>query len=416
MKFIFLIFFSLCFCNQLLFATGEETHPEMTISLLTTDPTTEKIYTAWGHTAVRVKIPTEEIDIVFNYGIFSFGNDFIYKFVKGETDFRLAAIHFESALAEVRDEKQVFLYEQTLNLTEAEKETLFTALLENLKPENRYYRYSFFFDNCATRPLWQIEKAVNGTIHYPMLNNTKTFRDLIYLKLADSPWYAFGIDLCLGSETDRIVTDRELLFLPEEMMSSYAGSTIEAGDSIRPLVSHTEILNYPPGVNTEKTASITGFLTPLTTGWLFFLLIVAHTLYYRYKNKNDLWLDVSLFSIYGLLGCLLFFLAFISEHACTNPNYNLLWCNPFQLIFAVLVLFRKLKKAMYCYQIVNISLLAISIVGWYFIPQHYNSAFLPFILALFIRSANYIFQSKKIVCYWKNKKNNNPLINLDVIV
>ena len=395
MKSIFLIFFSFCICTQLVSATGEETFPEMTVSLLTTAPTTEKIYTAWGHTAIRVKIPTQNVDIVFNYGIFSFNDGFIYKFVKGETDYCLAATHFENALAEARYEKKVFLYEQTLNLTKAEKEKLLAALWKNLKPQNRYYRYNFFFDNCATRPLWQVEKAVNGTIHYPTFNNTKTFRDLIYLKLEDLPWYAFGIDLCLGSETDRIATKRELLFLPEEMMRSYAESTIEAGDSIRPLVCHTEILNHPPDIETVKNSPITDFLTPSTIGWLFFLLIVAHTIYYNYKNKNDLWLDIPLFFAYGLIGCLVFFLAFISEHPCTNPNYNLLWCNPFQLIFAVLVSLKKLRKVMYYYQIVNISLLTISLVGWRFIPQHYNSAFLPFILVLFIRSANYLFHYKK---------------------
>ena len=145
------------------------------------------------------------------------------------------------------------MYEQVLNLTEAEKDALFDALLENARPENMYYRYNFFFDNCATRPLWQIEKAIDGKILYPVFNNTYTFRDLIYAKLTDSPWFAFGIDICLGSETDRIVTDRELLFLPEELMRSYAETSIESGDSIRPLVSQVNILNQPDAsVKTEK--------------------------------------------------------------------------------------------------------------------------------------------------------------------
>jgi len=391
-RFIFFLF-SFLLISQYGFTT-EEQPQERIISLLTSSPTESEIYTAWGHTAIRVKIPAENTDVVFNYGIFSFGDDFLYKFVKGETDYRLAVCHFESALEDARDEKNVFMYEQVLNLTETEKDALIAALWENYKPENRYYRYNFFFDNCATRPLWQIEKAVDGEIRYPVFNNTYTFRDLIYQKLENSPWFAFGIDLCLGSETDRVVTDRELLFLPEDLMRSFAESTIQVGDSIRPLISETHILNLP-----KKTFTFDGFITdaftPLVVCWILFFLIVAHTIFYNYKKKNDLWLDVMLFFVYGLLGCLIFFLAFFSEHPSTNPNYNLLWINPLQFIFAILVLFRKLRKALAYYQIVNMLLLLIAVFGWYFIPQHYNSAFFPLILILMIRSANYVYHNRK---------------------
>ena len=37
---------------------------------------------------------------------------------------------------------------------------------ENYRPENRVYRYNFFYDNCATRPRDQIERAINGTLQY----------------------------------------------------------------------------------------------------------------------------------------------------------------------------------------------------------------------------------------------------------
>ncbi len=390
-QFIFFLF-SFFFISQYGFSAGEQPQ-EKIISLITTEPADNEIYTAWGHTAIRVRIPAEDTDIVFNYGIFSFDDKFLPKFIKGETDYKLAVCHFESALEDARDDKNVSMYEQVLNLTETEKDALIIALWENSKPENSYYRYNFFFDNCATRPLWQIEKAVEGEIHYPVFNNTYTFRDLIYQKLAKSPWFAFGIDLALGSETDRVVTDRELLFLPEELMRSFEESAIQAGDSTRPLISQTRTLNtqHRPSFSFEFTS----LFTPLLVCWTLFFLIVVHTIFYNYKKKKDLWLDAALFLVYGLLGCLIFFLAFISEHPCTNPNYNLLWINPLQFIFAILVLFRKLQKTLVYYQILNIVLLSVAVLGWHFIPQHYNSAFLPLILILIIRSANYIFHYRK---------------------
>jgi hypothetical protein len=391
-RFIFFLFYFLII-SQYGFS-AETLSQERTVSLLTSSPTDDEIYTAWGHTAVRVKIPAEGTDVVFNYGIFAFDDDFLYKFVKGETDYRLAVWDFESALEEARDDKNVFMYEQELNLTETEKDALITALWENHKPQNRYYRYNFFFDNCATRPLWQIEKAVGGEIHYPAFNNTYTFRDLIYRKLVDSPWFAFGIDICLGSETDRVITDRELLFLPEELMHSLAGSSIETGDSIRSLVSQTNVLNHPDTSIMQKKG-ITSVFTPMIVCWMLFFLIAVHTIFYNFKKKQDLWLDVMLFFVYGMLGCLVFFLTFFSEHPCTNPNYNLLWINPLQLAFAFLALFRKLRKTLVYYQILNILLLLAAVIGWHFIPQHYNSAFFPLILILIIRSANYIYHYRK---------------------
>jgi len=382
----FLFYFLLI--NQ--YGVGEETSSEKIVSLLTTAPTTEEIYTAWGHTAIRVKNTAEDTDIVFNYGIFSFGDDFLYKFVKGETDYRLAVSHYEYALEEAREYKNVFMYEQVLDLTEREKDALFEALLINAKPENRYYRYNFFFDNCATRPLWQIEKAIEGNIRYPVFNNSYTFRELIYIMLVDMPWFAFGIDICLGSETDRKATDRELLFLPEELMRSYAESSIESEDGVRPLVSGVNILNQPD-TSVKMAKGLTTIFTPVAVFWLLFFMMVAHTVFYNYKKKKDIWIDIIIFFVYGLFGCLVFFLAFISEHPCTNPNYNLLWINPLQFIFAVLVMFRKLRKALAYYQIVNLLLLLSALIGWHFIPQHYNSAFLPLILIVVLRAGNYIF-------------------------
>lgn len=387
--FYFLVFLAI-FQNSL--AETENPRSEKTISILTSTPTTEQIYTAWGHTAIRVKIENGT-DIVFNYGIFSFNNNFLYKFVKGETDYRLAISSFEDALEEARDEKNVFLFEQVLSLTDEEKDRIIAALFENHLPENRYYRYNFFFDNCSTRPAELIEKNINGTISYPEFNNTHTFRDLIYKKLSDSPWFAFGIDLCLGSETDRLVTGKELLFLPEELMKSYGRSIVEAGQNTRPLVSQTIILNYPkPGKDKKEASSL---LSPLVIFWIFFLLIVAHTIFYNYHKKKDLWLDIALFFLYGLVGCIIFFVSFISEHPCTNPNYNLLWVNPLQFIFAILVLFPKIRKPLIFYHFINIALLLFALIGWNFIPQHYNSAFMPLILVLIIRSANYIYHYRK---------------------
>ena len=62
------------------------------ISLLTVSPSEDEVYTVYGHTALRVRDTSKKLDTVFNYGIFDFSKpNFIYRFAKGETDYRLAA-------------------------------------------------------------------------------------------------------------------------------------------------------------------------------------------------------------------------------------------------------------------------------------------------------------------------------------
>ena len=135
------------------------------VSLLTCAAGGE-IYSLFGHTAIRYENYTRGIDAVFNYGMFNFNApNFIFRFALGETDYQLGVTDYEHFAAEYnylgRD-----VWQQTLNLTEEEKERLIALLTENYRPENRVYRYNFFYDNCATRPRDQIERAVNGTLQY----------------------------------------------------------------------------------------------------------------------------------------------------------------------------------------------------------------------------------------------------------
>ena len=129
------------------------------VSLMTCAPGTE-IYALFGHTALRYEDKARGEDWVFNYGMFSFNTPhFIYRFVKGETDYELGVTrypYFEGSYA-MRGSS---VYQQTLNLTISEKQELRRLLEENYLPENRVYRYNFFYDNCTTRARDVIELSL----------------------------------------------------------------------------------------------------------------------------------------------------------------------------------------------------------------------------------------------------------------
>ena len=361
------------------------------VSLLTSSPYEGEVFTLYGHTALRIQDNNQKIDYVFNYGIFSFSQpNFIYRFAKGETDYMLGVMKYEDYIVEYQMRGST-VTEQVLNLLPEEKERIWAALLENYKPENREYRYNFFFDNCATRPASLIEKGVNGAIDYRWTPEEKSFRNIINYCTRNHPWLTFGCDLALGSPTDRPITPHEMFFLPEYLKEGVASAVIVSDNgSERPLVAESHILEAEPDDEIP-----TEWFSPLVCATLLLLITLLLTYWEWRKGQYFAWLDAFLFLLAGLGGCILFFLGFISEHPCTWPNWTLLWLHPLQLLVVPLSFVKKLRKAGYYYHFINFAAAMLIIVGWNFIPQHFNSAFIPLIITLGIRSGSVLIRHKK---------------------
>jgi hypothetical protein len=353
------------------------------ISILTCTPSEEAVYTVYGHTAIRVLDPEKERDLVFNYGMFDSSKpNFAYHFAKGETDYKLGVTTFDRFLAEYQMRGSGII-EQVLNLTPKEQKQIWEALVINARPENAVYKYNFFFDNCATRPVAIVEQYVDGEVVYTHKTTPQTFRELINYSMRNKPWLIFGTDLALGSPTDRIATPREEMFLPLYLQAAFDKAMIQNPDgSMRKLISETNILAYEIPEEIEKT-----LFTPLVCGLLVFFLALTLALYERKTKRYFRWVDCTLFSIAGLAGIVLSFLAFVSEHPATFPNWLLIWLHPFHWVGAVLFAVKKFNKAAYSYHFINFAALTLMLLGWYFIPQHMNVAFIPLIFTLWIRSA-----------------------------
>ena len=308
------------------------------ISLLTVSPSEDEVYTVYGHTALRVRDTSKKLDTVFNYGIFDFSKpNFIYRFAKGETDYRLAAQYTRDFLIEY-EMRGSEVTEQILDIDSAGKARIWEALMINNRPENRVYRYNFFFDNCATRPAAIIENQTDGKIDYDAPFKQQTFRDLINYCTRNKPWLTFGCDLALGSPTDRIATPHEMMFLPPYLKEAFGTATITGADGSRKkLVSSTKTLVN--GLADEERPD-TGFFTPLVSCWAFFLVVLAVT-FIEWRRKSYFRIvDCLLFLIAGIAGIVLFFLSFVSTHPCVCPNWNIIWLQPFDYF----VYSKKVKK------------------------------------------------------------------------
>ena len=354
------------------------------ISLLTASPG-PAIYEKYGHTAIRVRDFKYFTDVVFNYGLFSFdAPHFMYRFVKGETDYQLGITDYSNFTFDymLRGSR---VTEQILNLTQEEEESLFGQLLENYKPENRVYRYNFFFNNCSTKPRDIIAQNIKGGIIYNSTEEKEasqpTFREMIYEKTGASTWATFGIDLTLGAPADRRATFQETMFLPERLMNAFKNAKRSDGTS---LVSK-EVISVKE--RPQKPENVSWFDSPVNVCWLLLILVLAFELREWHKGRVSPVLDTILFTTAGIAGFILFFLNFFSTHPAVDHNYNCLWLQPFQLFAAISVWVKSAKKVLYYYHFVNFVILLFLIIGNGIIPQHFNPAFFPLIAILMSRSA-----------------------------
>lgn len=368
------------------------------LSLLTCAPG-EEIYSLFGHTAIRYENPRQGIDVVFNYGLFSFSTpNFAFRFALGETDYQLGITDYDRFASEYAFSDRS-IWQQTLHLTNEEKATLIRLLEENYRPENRVYRYNFFDDNCATRPRDKIEESIAGAVRYPATpeDGSRTFRDIIHQYCAGHPWSRFGIDLCVSSEADRPITHRQMMYAPLYLMNAFAGAQIEgdahtgSGNATRPLVSDTEqLVDATPEPNTD------GWMpTPLQCTLLLLIITSAATIYGIRKQKGLWGLDLFLFALAGIIGCVLAFLALFSQHPAVHANYLLFIFHPCQLFFLPYIIYciRKRKKCWYL--TLNTAILTLFIAFLWLIPQRIDFAVVPLALCLLIRSASHMILTYK---------------------
>jgi hypothetical protein len=347
------------------------------ISLLTCTPGDE-LYSTFGHSGIRIIDSSSLTDVVYNYGNFNFDDEGFYiKFTRGKLLYYVSADNFEDFKYGYQITNRG-ITEQLLNLTAAEKTTVQRFLNNNLKEENRFYKYDFFFDNCTTRLRDIIKKNHDSTFTAkPVMVTGTTFRQGIYkyLDKGKKHWSKLGIDILLGQPCDGVMTAEQMQFLPDNLMTSLDSAS-------HPLIlSHQNL--YPISDDSNNKT----FFTPLI---IFSLLLIIIAVISLSKSKMArIFLqgfDGLLFFCTGLLGIILIFMWFGTDHSMTKNNFNLIWAWPTHFIISFFANSKKrwVKK----YFGFTAIALAIVLLAWFFLPQHLNTSLIPITLLLLYRSAS----------------------------
>ena len=307
------------------------TNPDsIQISLLTCSPGKE-VWAQYGHTAIRYYDKESGEDFAINYGIFSLDQTyFIPRFVLGMTDYRMGVQPMDIFLAQYSYEGRGVV-EQVLNLSAEDKEVIYKALQENMKPENVVYRYNYFFDNCTTRARDMLVNHLHGKVVYPPAEEDATFRSMIHKWNNKYKWSQFGEDLLLGVNADRKTTKSEQQFLPENLRSDFDKASYNG----KPLVKETNVL-----LDAETEVAEPVFpLSPLSIALIFAVISLVMMLF-SYRRQQVYWVwDLVLMLTSGLMG-IIFFIMIFSQHPCVSLNFILLFFNPLPLFF----LYSTIKK------------------------------------------------------------------------
>ena len=334
-----------------------------------------QLYSQFGHTAIGIIDPRQNLHEVFNYGTFSFNTpNFYLKFCSGKLLYQLTTESFsEFVYTYERRGRQVVA--QRLNLSLEQRQHLYEMLEENSLPENCDYQYDFFFDNCASRVLDMLYRAFGDSLIYTGSDTVEqpTMRDCIHPYLDRSLWTKAGIDLVLGSITDHKASNRQQSFLPDKLHDYLAECQIDT----LPLVSDTRLL-VKSTIEYDRTP---WFLSPLLIFSLLLIAVVVLTL--RLSTSALLIFDRIYFGIIGLLGILITLLWFATDHDATVGNFNLLWASPLFLVYIFTI--GNVEKQWHKWlRIILIAGNCIIIFG-FLLPQSFNLCFYPLIATSLVR-------------------------------
>ena len=366
------------------------------VSLVTFYPGDDP-FSIYGHTELRVESGNH--DYYYNYGVYDFNSPgFVFRFIRGDAPYYCVAIPAKYATLGMEGRRMV---EQELNLTPDEANKVNFMLMDNVLPGNNTYEYRYLTDNCATRPLEIIQRALGYNLVFDeareedLKKNPITYRDILRHYGANYAWQQFGIDLVLGADLDKPLDQKQTAFIPMELMRLVADA--KRSDAL-PVVKTTAVV-----VDGDEQ----GLVQPPTPWWCsplaVALIVLALTLFFTLRDirrsKITAWFDTLLYGSPAIIGCVITMLAIFSNHEAVWPNKNILWLHPLLFIPAFMV-YGKHKKAMLClynYHIIHFLAMGVLLLSWPFIQQHGNVAFFPLMVASMVRSMCHIIVGKRTI-------------------
>jgi len=314
---------------------------ELTIYLMTMGPG-KAVWERFGHNAIWVHDPKRGTDKAYNYGLFDLRQQgFLVRFLQGRMWYWMQGFPAQ-AYVELYRRANRSVWVQELEIAAPARRELQEFLEWNERPENRFYHYDYYRDNCSTRVRDALDRALGGRIreYAEALPTGKTYRFHTRRLTANDPLVYTGLLLGLGQPVDREISAWDEMFLP-----------LALRDHIRKVTTGAAGTPEVPVVRSERTLfESTG--TPPPDHPPFWLLVylgfgltigIGTVLLGRAARSSSrartgfLATGITWSLVVGVFGLVLAGLWGLTDHTAAYYNENLLQANPLALVLVWLL-------------------------------------------------------------------------------
>jgi hypothetical protein len=327
-------------------------------------------YSFFGHTAIRVSDPSNNIDVVYNYGAFDFRTpNFVAKFAKGDLQYFVITHSYADFINEYNYEKRS-VYEQELLIPQDAKQKLFDNLNTTLLSENRYYTYKFIDKNCTSMVVDVINKTLKKDVITKKENTDKTYRSILFPYFDGHFYEKLGTSIIFGTKVDQLGTK---IFLPFELKNSLEKTTFQN----HAFVSKSKtILNFEKESPSSWWNNIYSYIIMLS----FIILI------------NKRFVDKIYLFILSIMGIFFVSMGFYSFHHELAMNYNLLLFSP---VLLVLIIFSVLNNKKWTYKSAVLHFILLMIYTLFIINKAHFLIVLPMIVTSGVVLVRVAIRNKK---------------------
>lgn len=338
-------------------------------SVITCDTGNES-YSLFGHTAIRISDPENNLDVVYNYGAFDFSTpNFVVKFAKGDLQYFAIANTFSDFMNQYTYEQRS-VFEQELLIPLAYKQKLFDNLTTVLSTSESYYTYKFIDKNCTSMVVDMLNKTLGVKIIDKKFDTDKTYRSILFPYFDNFFYEKLGTSIIFGTKVDNYSNH---IFLPFELKKSLQETQFK---NKRLCAQSKTLLEYKKQAPNSWWNNVYSYLL-----FLGFILIL-----------NKKFIDNFYLLIMGLLGIFFIVMGFYSFHQELAMNYNVLLFNPALLVLLYFIV-KKNKK-----WIVNLAVLNGIFLGVYLIMMINKAHFLvviPLVLTTLIIVSKIAYKNSK---------------------
>ena len=320
-------------------APAAATAPETIRIYLATYGPGAAVWEKFGHNAIWVRDTRTGSTVSYNWGMFSFDEPgFVRRLMRGSMLYWMmpqpAAREAENYVASGRAIRL-----QELNIAPARARALNEFLQWHARPENAYYEYDYFRDNCSTRVRDAIDRATGGLLAAVLTPRatSHTFRSESLRLTAEAPAVFTGLELGMADAVDRPLTEWQLAFIPMRLADAVATVTVADADRAVPLVLSDTVIFEGSGFGRQQAPDRT--LLYLLGGILLGAAFMLSAVLARHGGGARVpfaLIGGIAFLLVGFFGLLLVLLWGATGHVVTYRNENLFQVNPLALGLAVL--------------------------------------------------------------------------------